>query len=176
MLSLNVGCGSNKISGCVNIDAEASCKPDVVADITKQPLPYESGTVDTVYFFHCIEHIPAAKHLQVLGEFWRVLKTEGRLVMAYPEFSKCAQNWLTNHKGQKAFWRATLYGRQLYPSDFHVALMDSEELEEILLQVGFRDVEMKPEPTEVYNTVCKCVKGEPMITYEQVLKREIFGA
>lgn len=173
-MTLNIGCGSNKITGCINIDVEPTCSPDVIADVQKG-LPYENESVDKIYFFHCIEHISAARHPQVLNEFRRVLKPDGRLIMSFPEFRICAEYWIKNHRGMRDFWKATLFGRQLYPTDYHVALMDSMELKDILMQVGFKDIEFFSEQNEEFNTVCKCRRGDPMPLYEEVLTREIFG-
>lgn len=173
-MTLNVACGNSKIIDCINIDMEPSCKPDVLANVLNG-LPYKDGEVDKIYFFHAIEHIPKRRHEQVLTEFHRVLKPDGKLVITYPEFAKCALNWINNHRGLREFWEATLYGRQLYPSDYHIALMDSFELRDLLIEVGFKDIAITHEPLEEYNSVCKCLKGVKMATYEDVVRQEIFG-
>jgi SAM-dependent methyltransferase len=171
----NFGCGQNKISGAVNVDIEPSVKPDQIMDFTK-PLPVETATADRVYFFHVIEHLPASCHEKILREFCRILKPEGIFIISYPEFAVCARNWLDNYHGQRDFWQATIYGRQLYPSDFHVALMHTPDFVETLKIVGFSPYEVKREPDEFWNTVIKCSKAlSPMPTYEDVLKKEIFG-
>lgn len=173
-LILNVACGKAKIEGTVSIDCEPSCKPDVLANVLKG-LPYVDGCVDKIFFFHAIEHIQKILHPQVLKEFHRLLKDNGTLVVSYPEFKRCAINWIENYRGMRKFWEATLYGRQLYPTDFHIALMDTQEFRGLLEEVGFAQINWKPEPNEPYNTVVTCTKGNPLTTYEEVVKREIFG-
>ncbi len=174
MLTLNLACGDNKIPGCVNIDAFPGCKPDLVADITKK-LPYDDEVVDKIYLFHAIEHIPEALHEQVLTEFYRILKPGGILVMSYPEFRVCAHYWAINHRGLKDFWKATIYGRQAHPGDFHVTLMDTPAFVDRLKVYGFEVFETRAESGEEYNSVVKARKGRPLMTYEDVLRREIFG-
>lgn len=174
-LKLNLGCGQNKIKGTVNIDVEESVKPDIVCDFRKT-LPFPDGAVDSVYLFHVIEHIEEVYHPIILSEIWRVLGIGGRLFISYPEFRRCADNYINNTRGQRAFWKATIYGRQLYKSDYHIALMDSEYFEIKLIQLGFKDIEIKPEPQEDYNTVVKCVKGEKLNTYEENLRSIVFGS
>ena len=37
------------------------------------------------------------------------------------------QFWLDNKYGDRDFWEATIYGRQLFPADFHVCAIDSTD-------------------------------------------------
>jgi predicted SAM-dependent methyltransferase len=172
---LNLGCGSSKIEGAVNIDSEISCHPDLVHDFTKKALPFENGTIKQVFFFHTIEHISKRLHRSILGEIHRVLEMDGIFYISYPEFIKCVENWKTNKGGLKTFWEATIYGRQLYPSDYHVALMDSLELEGLLREVGFKNIKSMPEEGEEFNTITACRKGEAYIPYEALVAAEMKG-
>jgi SAM-dependent methyltransferase len=172
-LILNLGCGSNKIPGCVNIDAEASVNPDRIINFIAGKLPYKPGTVDEVYLFHTIEHISKKFHPKVFAEVYRALKPNGKFYMAYPEFSRCYANWRLNYRGQRDFWEATMFGRQLYPTDFHVCAMDSQELSLALQSVGFGSITFKAElKPEQHNTILVAVKnGVPDITYEDIIKK-----
>jgi predicted SAM-dependent methyltransferase len=138
-------------------------------------LPYENDSVEKIYLFHAIEHIPEAMHENILTEFYRVLVPNGLLVISYPEFRVCAHYWAINHRGLRDFWKATIYGRQLHPGDFHVTLMDTPTFLDRLKVYGFDVVENRVESGEEYNSVIKVKKGRPMMTYEDVLRREIFG-
>jgi predicted SAM-dependent methyltransferase len=171
---LNIGCGEFKIGGYINIDIEAACKPDLVHDIRTQPLPYASNTIEEINCIHNIEHIEYKFHPIILDEFWRVLKPEGKLTLAYPEFSKCAVNFISDYKGMKAFWRATLYGRQLHPGDYHVTPMDTLELVEMLKEIGYKNIRHIPETDQPFNTFLQCLKGEKPLTREDILRKEIF--
>lgn len=172
-LCLNLGCGSEKINGCVNVDIEASLNPDVVCDFRKA-LPYETETVDKVYLFHVIEHIEEKHHVDILSEIWRVLRFGSRVYISYPEFKKVARNYIENHLGMRDFWRATIYGRQLYPSDYHVALMDSDLFKVFLEQIGFDNVIVTSEAKEPWNTVVCATKVEAPLNYIELLNKEIF--
>jgi predicted SAM-dependent methyltransferase len=176
MTTLNLGCGQNKIPGTINIDVEEKVNPDVVGDFTKlKGLPYEDASVDTVYLFHVIEHIEEFKHASTLFEIWRVLKPRGTFYVSYPEFNKVAKNYLDNKEGRRDFWKATIYGRQLYKSDYHVALMDTHYFRYFLMQMGFSNIEVSEEPHYDYNTVIKCKKGEATKSHEDFIKSEVFG-
>lgn len=173
-MKLNIGCGSNKIAGYINIDTEESCEPDLVHDLMEKPLPFEDGSVDEILFFHCIEHIRKCLHEQVLNEFRRVLVPGGKLYISYPTFWECAQRWHNNTNGEKKFWEATLYGRQLYPTDYHVAAMDPIELHDLLGRLGFSGMFSTPEPAETYNTITFAKRsGVVCDAYEDLIKDDI---
>ena len=165
---LNLGCGSNKIAGFINIDVEPSCKPDLVCNFI-QKLPYKTASVDEVVLFHTIEHINKCWHFKVLSEIWRVLKPNGQLMISYPEFLKCVKNWRTNYRGKKEFWEHTIFGRQAYLSDFHVCILHTPDFTSLLAGCGFKKIVAKPEPSEPYNTVVGCVKGARIPNYEDLL-------
>lgn len=175
-MKLNIGCGTTKYPGFVNIDSETSLNPDVVHDLKGRALPYAEGEVDEIWFIHCIEHIEEQYHFPILLDFHRVLKPEGKLIIAYPEFIRCASAYMENRRGMRDFWKATIYGRQGYPGDYHVSLMDTRDFSKLLERVGFSDItyNSEPVPNEI-NTILSCVKGQKMLTKEDLLRKEIFG-
>ena len=173
MTKLNLGCGQNKINGCINVDIEKSCNPDLVHDFLKTKLPFESGSMDEVYLFHTIEHIQKKFHRFLISEIHRVLKPNGKFMVSYPEFLKCVERWKNNTDDLRGFWEMTIFGRQLYPSDHHVCIMDSTEFMQILIELGFRDIKCCPEPIEVYNTIIECKKGIPFNSYEEMLSADL---
>lgn len=170
---LNLGCGKNKIPNCLNIDINPEVFPDQIFDFT-QKFPLEDKSFDIVYFFHTIEHIAKKFHQVILTEIHRILDDNGKLILTYPEFIKCAQNYINNYQGNREFWEATIYGRQRDIYDYHVALMNSEELVTLLNEVGYTNFVIGSEQGDEYNTVLKCVKCQPMKTYEDILREEIF--
>lgn len=173
-MNINYGCGETKLKDFVNIDIEPSCKPDVVCDLRKEPFPYEDNSVDIIQCIHNLEHIEQKYWATIFCEFWRVLKPEGELRLAYPEFEKCAHNFLENARGLRDFWRNTLYGRQLYPGDYHVVPMVTAEVESFLEDCGYHDILSGPEPMMDYNTFVVAKKGPLPTTREDILRDEIF--
>ena len=173
MKILNLGCGTNKITGATNLDCEESVKPDIVHNFTQSPLPFDDQSFDKVVLFHTIEHIEKKFHKFIFLQINRVLAPDGHLIVSYPEFSKIVQNWLTNFQGKRDFWEATIYGRQLYKSDYHVCAIDSDELKELLEVCGFYDLRFDVEPFDSFNSVARGLCGKPMRTYEEVLYREV---
>src|SRR5665647_3015567 len=91
-LRLNLGSGSNKIPGYVNIDGEATCKPDVLHNILEK-FPYKAGAAEEIVMFHCIEHIHRSLHQKLFTEIWRLLQPGGSLIISYPDFVKKLKSW-----------------------------------------------------------------------------------
>lgn len=170
---LNLGCGQEKIDGTVNIDVEKSCKPDMIVNFAWEKLPFRTGTIDEVFLFHTIEHIPKKRHAWILLEIQRVLKVGGKFYCSFPEFLKCVENWKKNLGGQRQFWENTIFGRQLYLSDHHICIMDSLEFKQKLLDHGFSDISFQPEPKQPFNTMFYALKPKnPVITYEQIIAED----
>lgn len=174
-LKLNIGCGNNKLDGYVNIDTSKECNPDICMNIAKRALPYANHTVTEILCFHCIEHIQKFMHRFVLMEFQRVLKHDCKLYVSYPNFWECAKNWKNNRDGQKRFWEATLYGRQLYKEDYHVCAMDPDELTLLLYECGFDRAITTAESGEYYNNLTVAVKSrKPVLPlYEDVVAADM---
>ncbi len=126
-----------------------------------------------IYCIHNIEHIPFKLWPFVFHEFHRLLNPEGFLFMSYPEFEMCAKHFVTNHKGERDFWRNTLYGRQLWPGDFHIAPVITSEISNMLGREGFDRIVTGPAPDSDYYTNLICKKGLRN-DKEDVLKRELF--
>lgn len=138
-------------------------------------LPFKSNIVDKINFFHTIEHIEAKFHEGMLKEFWRVLKPNGQIFISYPEFVACAKNYINNDKGQRKFFSHTIYGRQNFPSDYHVSLMDSREFFTLLGNCGFKNIVITSEKPEEFNSIAYAVKGGKKFTYEDSINLTIFG-
>jgi Methyltransferase domain len=174
MVKLNYGSGENKLDGCINVDCEAKTKPDLICDLTKDSLPFENDSIDTIYCIHNIEHIEQHFWPHVFTEFRRVLKIDAPLILMYPEFEVCSRYFLENYKGMRAFWRACLYGRQLYDADYHVTPMVTSEVCNHLKMSGFHNIRYAPEDQEPQYTVLKALKAAELITKETLLRREVF--
>lgn len=170
MLKLNIGSGPNRIEGYVHLDNEESCNPDVLHDIMESPLPYEEESVDEILFFHCIEHIPKKYHDGLFKDFHRVLKVGGKLYISYPNFEECAKRWLMNFKAARQFWEATIFGRQLHGSDYHVCAVTPDYIADLLLHCGFDGIVSTPEENEGENSITYAHKSNHApIAYEKLV-------
>jgi SAM-dependent methyltransferase len=134
MIALNFGCGTNRLPGWLNFDAEL--------DIAK-PLPFHDCHADFILAEHVVEHIDYDAALSFFRECRRVLKPGGVARIAVPSIERIwregnqeyfsfvhAKGWartpdargainamLACH-GHKAPWTASLLAVSLYAAGF----------------------------------------------------------
>lgn len=74
-MKLNLGCGSNRMDGWENHDADV--------DITK-PLPWPDNSVEFILAEHVVEHVSGPDALRFFDECYRVLQKGGVLRICVP--------------------------------------------------------------------------------------------
>lgn len=95
---LHVGCGpaaKPHVPRCflpdewaeIRLDVDPAVSPDVVASMLDMA-PVPDASVDAVYSSHNIEHVYPHEVPVALGEFLRVLKPEGLLVLTCPDLQE----------------------------------------------------------------------------------------
>lgn len=89
-MKLNVGCGRKPLQGWVNADAAPGEGVDLVCYATEIPL--EEGVVSELMAIHLLEHLYPWDGDAAIGEFMRVLRPGGVLVLELPDFLKCCRN------------------------------------------------------------------------------------
>ncbi|WP_089400210.1 class I SAM-dependent methyltransferase [Noviherbaspirillum humi] len=77
------GFGSNEWAE-IRFDIDGSVKPDIVGSLTDMS-KVGSGSVDAIYSAHNIEHLFPHEVPIALGEFYRVLKPQGFVVITCPD-------------------------------------------------------------------------------------------
>ena len=87
-MKLNLGCGYNKVDGYVNVDWDANCEPDVLADL-EDTLPFEDNSVEEIRLFHVLEHLGASTktYLNIWKEFYRILKDGAEVHIVVPHWN-----------------------------------------------------------------------------------------
>ncbi len=79
-INLNIGASQTYIPGFTNIDI--SNKANISLDLSKDSLPFEDSSVDLVFSYHTLEHVP--DYLFSLSEIHRVLKHGGHFLVGLP--------------------------------------------------------------------------------------------
>lgn len=172
----NFACGETHIPGAKNVDVNEEVKPDIVYDITVVPYKFaEENSADIIYWFHGIEHVEKFHHPKILMEFRRILKDDGLVHISYPEFSVCAKYWIENHQGKRDFWEKTVYGLQTNPFEYHISLMHTPELQQLMEEIGFEVISTKYEVDQDFNTILSAKKGPLGLTREEGVRKELFG-
>lgn len=92
-LFLNLGCGSNKLAGCLNVDAYGD--PDFFWDLNSFPYPWDDNSVDGIEMWHVLEHIP--NWWEAFKECARILKPGGYLHIRVPDESSATALTYRDH-------------------------------------------------------------------------------
>jgi len=83
---LNVGCGSDYKTSCVNLDFNKKFKADVYFDLNKiysgKKLPFKDNTFDLIILYDVLEHFSSP--LPILKELLRVCSSGGWLEIKVP--------------------------------------------------------------------------------------------
>lgn len=143
-LKVNLGSGDTPIPGFLNVDALPDAPGvDLVADISKPPLPIEDGSADIVYASHVLEHFPHGETLGLLRDWRRVLRPGGRLLVAVPDLEVVGRMLVERHgwfTPPNAPWVGAVYGGQKDQYDFHKAGFTAPWLAYLLGEAGFGEV------------------------------------
>ncbi|NAZ91667.1 class I SAM-dependent methyltransferase [Vibrio toranzoniae] len=163
LLKLNLACGTNYLSGWVNVDIDSEVA-DLQHDLTK-PLPYSDNSVSHIYAEHFIEHIEQKDALNFLRECRRVLKHDGILRLSTPSLYYLLVNYFEfNISSWGDLWmpptRAHMINEGMR-SWGHKFLYDADEIQRLSFEAGF-------------NTICFQKWGESNHKYLQGLETREF--
>ena len=88
MQKLNLGCGFNHKSDCVNVDNFAMCNPDVLHDLETFPYPWDDNTIDEIHMDHVLEHLgnDSKTYLQIFKELYRICRHDAKLFINVPHW------------------------------------------------------------------------------------------
>lgn len=136
-MKLHLGCGSKYIPGWLHVDVVDGQHINLQHTIDALPMILD-GTVDVIYACHVFEHYMRREAQRVLAEWFRVLKPQGLLRLAVPDFEAIAAHY-TEHRDLQAVL-GLLFGRQESLYGFHHSVWDFPTLETALLATGFVDV------------------------------------
>lgn len=136
-IQLHLGCGEKYIPGFIHIDTRKFSHVDYVTSADKLDM-FEDNSVDLIYACHLLEHFKRNQIEDILKEWYRVLKPEGILRLATPDFEKLVEVYL-KYKDLKLIL-GPLVGRQDYPENTHYIIFDFTTLSEVLKKVGFEKI------------------------------------
>ncbi|MBL4720099.1 MAG: hypothetical protein JKY20_03060 [Alphaproteobacteria bacterium] len=85
-MRLNLGCGSNKREGFINVDLSPLCEPDLVWNLEETPWPWPNSSVSEIVLIHVLEHLgeTTEKYFGVLQEMYRVCRPDARINIVVP--------------------------------------------------------------------------------------------
>lgn len=138
MLRLHLGCGKRDFGkSWVHIDAADF---DHLHSHNVKKLPFESNTVDLIYASHLIAYFDRQEIVTILAEWHRVLKPNGVLRLATPDFWRMSQMY-NDSKIKIEQILGPMYGRMdIGVLIYHKTCWDYESLARQLILSGFTKV------------------------------------
>jgi|TARA_R110000868_G_scaffold138335_3_gene352400 predicted SAM-dependent methyltransferase len=137
MLKLHLGCGTKHLKDYINIDIRYLPGVDEVNNI-RFLRNYKENSVDEIYACHVLEHFGRWEYKSVLERWFKILKPEGILRLAVPNFESICQ-YYTKTSDLKALM-GLLYGGQDYDENYHYVTFDKNHLSQDLISMGFKDI------------------------------------
>ena len=87
-MKLNLGCGADYRKGYTNVDFRSPC--DVEYNLSNIPWPFDNSVAEEILMLDFLEHFSYRDTDKMLYEAWRILKSEGVLIIQVPDFEHCA--------------------------------------------------------------------------------------
>jgi len=89
----------------VRVDVDPAVGPDLVASVTDlSAIP--TGCADAVWSAHCIEHLFAHEVLTAIGEFRRVLRSDGFACIIVPDLQAIAE-WIATDRLHETIYESS---------------------------------------------------------------------
>jgi predicted SAM-dependent methyltransferase len=144
MRKIQLCCGTNKLPGWENYDAEV--------DLTKLPLPFPNACAEMVFIEHGLEHFTGPQGFRILEEAHRILIPTGKLRVCVPQLRNLpqpkAKDIILNHGHLMVYCRENLLcmmlaagfssahevGRDPIDSHWKVIGMDQDDLETLRME------------------------------------------
>ena len=140
-IRLNVGCGEIIEPGYVNIDMT---HPLADANMDALDLGYPNGSVDEVRSSHLLEHFAKREVPLALREWFRILKTGGKLWLNVPNLEWCMNNWIGKPEKEKnGLALDMIFGLQHHAGEYHKTGFTRSSLAQYLENAGFEDVQIE---------------------------------
>ena len=85
-MKLNLGCGTHKLDGFVNVDKFAIWEPDEVVDLEVFPWPWPDNSMEEVVISHVLEHLGQGTevYFAIIKELYRVCRDRAEVRIAVP--------------------------------------------------------------------------------------------
>ena len=147
---LNLGSGQNPLKGWINVDLYSDVSGTVKMDVRQ--LEYPDNYADEILAHMIIEHLPKKDVLPSLKEWNRVLKPDGKIIIATIDLDGLCRDWLDKEKTVEIEGRETdytynlrgFYGHQSDEGQFHHIGFDFPFLHKLMTEAGFIKINLLP--------------------------------
>ena len=145
-VKLNLGCGNETLKEYINCDLYNN-NADMIFDAKR--CPFDDQSVDEIRAYHLIEHFDFKEGFEVLKEWNRILKPNGRLVLETPDLLNTCKVFVDSNED----YRIKLYGHFFaWPwidGQQHKFLYTENQIYYTLKQCGFNNIKRLP-PDSIY--------------------------
>ena len=135
---IHLGGGIKNDPSWINVDLLPLPHIHYLQDVTDLS-NFRNNYADLIYSSHVLEHISHRKLITVLKGWHRVLKTDGILRLAVPDFDKIIEIYVNENKNMKTIMEP-LMGGQDYQYNFHYSMFNKDYLSNLLKEAGFKDI------------------------------------
>ncbi len=159
-IKLHLGCGGFYLDGWINIDnydfdpmdsSRSGANYDIKMDIRK--LEAQPNSIGKILLVHVLEHFVRWEAIELLKQFYRLLKPGGSLIMEHPDFDQCIyfyqhrKETIQTPLGHLNIGFTQFYGNQWDRIDYetHRYVWTQDELGDVLAQIGFESIKMTNE-------------------------------
>ena len=139
-MKLHLGSGSRYLQGYTHIDISEHEHIDIKASVDKLD-SLKDASVDEIYASHVLEYFDRNEVNAVLLEWKRVLKKNGILRLAVPNFEALISVYQKTEEIEKIL--GPLYGKWNVSNGdyiYHKTVYDNKSLTSLLEQLGFREI------------------------------------
>ena len=139
-MKLHLGCGKRFLEGYIHVDIAEFDHIDYKIPVDDLSV-FENDSVSEIYASHVIEYFDRDEIVNVLNEWNRVLKDEGVLRIAVPNFSELINVYDTSKDLDKVL--GPLYGKWKLEDNnsiYHKTVYDEKSLTKLLSTAGFKDI------------------------------------
>jgi predicted SAM-dependent methyltransferase len=140
-LVITVGAYHNRVEGSIGIGIDKGPATDQIMDMRE--LKFADNTVDAIYSFDTVEHIPIADQEKVFQEMFRVLKPGGYIEISTIDLPGVCREFLAGDSEKRRILMKHIYGGQEFPGDFHYCGYDEELLVGLFKKVGFENAKRR---------------------------------
>jgi predicted SAM-dependent methyltransferase len=95
-IRINLGCGSDKLLGFINLDIDPSYKPDAVGDARSFQKFFKYDSVHEIRAIHILNYLTFNEALSFLRECHKLLRSDGYLVIEGPDIRKILLKYMSN--------------------------------------------------------------------------------
>ena len=136
---LNLGCNYMKLDDFINIDINPDVKPDMVLDITKLHEKFPANSVNLILISQTLEHVDEQIGMEVLNQIHYVLSPGSWIIVEVPDGGDIEEKFKNGEINEHQY-NTLKSGNTEVPYQDHHALYTKEKLENILRNIGFREI------------------------------------